>query len=185
MIDHALLANIVVQPLDRATHDRAAFSSSVSRIDNYLRNSASKNARADYEKVFVACRRDERTVLGYYVICPHAVDIESLPEQLRRKMPRRPTISAFYLSIIATDTSVQRRGLGRLLMANAFRRCVAAADEAGGRYLVLDALNEEVARFYRSLGFEALPTHDQEKRMMISMEKIRKAVERAGTAGRG
>jgi ribosomal protein S18 acetylase RimI-like enzyme len=179
MIDHAFLANVAVQPLDRATHDRATFSSSVPRIDNYLRNNAGKNASADYEKVYVACRRGESTILGYYVICPHAVDIESLPDQMRRKMPRRPTVSAFYLSIIATDASVQRRGLGRFLMAHAFRRCVAAANEAGGHFLVLDALNEDAARFYRSLGFEALPTHDREKRMMISMAKVRKAVERA------
>jgi hypothetical protein len=58
-------------------------------------------------------------------------------------------------------------------MANAFQRCVAAADIVGAHFLVLDALNEDAARLYRRLGLVDLPGH--EPRMLIKMNIIRKA----------
>jgi hypothetical protein len=79
--------------------------------------------------------------------------------------------------MFARDLSVRGKGLGPLLLADVFRRCIAAADIVGGRFIVLDALDENAERLYASMGFQALPS--QPRRMVISMEKVRKSAEAA------
>lgn len=72
---------------------------------------------------------------------------------------------------------MQGHEVGSFLMADALRRSVAAADIIGGRFMVLDAINEDAARMYRRLGFVDLPS--QSGRMLLSMTVIRKAVAKA------
>jgi GNAT superfamily N-acetyltransferase len=77
--------------------------------------------------------------------------------------------------MFARDLSVRGKGLGPLLLADVFSRCIAAADIVGGRFIVLDALDERAERLYASMGFRALPS--QPRRMVISMAKVRKSAE--------
>lgn len=77
--------------------------------------------------------------------------------------------------MIAANRSVRGKGLGTLLLLDVFERCLAASKIAGGRFIVLDAINEEAAKFYRSMGFE--PLVSQPSRMIISMAKIRRNAE--------
>jgi len=69
------------------------------------------------------------------------------------------------------------KGLGSLLLADVLDRCLTVADIVGGRFIVLDALNEKAALLYARVGFAALPA--QQGRMVISMAKVRKNAETA------
>ena len=77
--------------------------------------------------------------------------------------------------MIGVDGKVQRRGLGQVLLADVFARCVEVADSIGAAFIVLDSLNDDAARLYRHHGFHDLP--GQKSRMLISMAKVRAAVE--------
>jgi len=176
MTDEPWLARLTIEPLDRQKHGRAAFACGVDRIDNFLRNNAVRQAEQDHAKVYVAIEPPEPRILGYYALSPHAIDIQSLPLADQKKMPRVPTISAIYLSIIGVDQSVQNRGLGKLLLADALKCCVNAANITGGHFVVLDALNEDAARLYRRIGFVDLPSPDRPTRMLMTMAKVRAAV---------
>src|SRR5271154_1540715 len=121
--DEAWLSSLVIEPIDRAKHDRSAFTCGIDRIDNFLKNNAAKQADADFAKVYVAVEPPSTEVVGYYALCPHAIDISSLPAEDQKRMPRYPTISAIYLSVIAVVKSRQRRGLGSFLMADALKLC--------------------------------------------------------------
>jgi GNAT superfamily N-acetyltransferase len=116
-------------------------------------------------------------IIGFYALSPHAIDRERLPQD--KTLPRHERLSAIYLSMIAVDTSVQGKGIGSFLTANALAKCVDIADLGGGRYVVLDALNENAARLYRRLGFVDLPS--QPLRMVIAMATVRKAINRPVT----
>lgn len=61
------------------------------------------------------------------------------------------------------------------------RGTLAAAEIVGGRFIVLDAINEKAAALYRRVGFQELPSHPG--RMIISIAKVRRnAQEAAGRA---
>jgi len=178
--DEPWLARLVIEPLDRQKHDRAAFSCGETRIDNFLKNPAAKHADQDFSKTYVAIEPPSSTILGYYALCPHAIDVSTLPPKDQKLMPRHPTIGAIYLSMIGVDASAQNRGLGTLLVADALGVCVAVADKVGGAFIVLDALNDNNARLYRRIGFADLPAPGQERRMLMSMAKVRAGVAAAG-----
>lgn len=65
------------------------------------------------------------------------------------------------------------------LLADVFVRCVAVAAGIGAAFIVLNAISEDAGRLYRDRGFHDLPIPGQETRMLISMTKLRAAVEAA------
>jgi ribosomal protein S18 acetylase RimI-like enzyme len=182
-IDEEWLSGLRIEPLDRQNHDRAAFSCGVDRLDNFLKNTAARQADEDFTKVYVVLGSPSNRVLGYYSISAHVIDVRTLPEKDRKRMPRYPAIPAIYISMIAVDTTVQNRGLGTFLMADAFKRCASVADQIGTHFIVLDALNENAARMYRRQGFHDVPTSGPELRMLITMTKVRKAIQVAACKG--
>ena len=177
MIDRAFLARLRIEPLDRNKHDRAAFHSGVDRVDNFLHKTAARQQDADHTRVYVACLDDGNDVVGYYALNSHAIDITSLPEEKRKSLPRYPTISAIYLSMVGFRSDYQGKGGGTFLLMDALKRAAKAADIVGAHFLVLDALNERAAKLYREIGFIDLPNH--EPRMLMNMEAVRAAIAKA------
>jgi ribosomal protein S18 acetylase RimI-like enzyme len=171
--DHAFLARVRIEPLDRKIHDRAAFSCGERRIDNFIKNTATRLQDDDLTRAEVACLDASHAVIGFYSINNHAVDVSALQMDVRKKLPRHDTLGAIYLSMLGVHENYQCRGLGKKLMKSAFTRCIAIADLSGAYYLVLDALDENAASLYRSLGFEELPSHPN--RMLITIKTIRAA----------
>src|SRR5271169_1566063 len=98
--DETWLSRLRIEPLDRGKHDRAAFSCGVTTLDNFLKSTAARQADEDLTKVYVATDPPEKRVLGYYSISAHVIDVQSLPEDDQKRMPRYPTIPGMYLSMI-------------------------------------------------------------------------------------
>jgi ribosomal protein S18 acetylase RimI-like enzyme len=170
----AFLARVRIEPLDRKKHDRAAFSCGVDRVDNFLKKTAARQQDDDHTRVSVACLDSSDAIVGYYALNAHAIDVSTLPEADRTRLPSYPTISAIYLSIVGVCSEHQEKGLGSYLLADAFARAARAADIIGAHFFVLDALNERAAGLYRRLGFVDLIGH--EPRMLIAMSQIRRAI---------
>lgn len=180
--DKQLLSRLLVEPLDRKRHDRAAFSSGVGRIDNFLKITASRHVQEDHGKVYVTIEPPSNRIIGFFALSPHSIDVQSLPETHRKRMPRLPTVSAIYLSMVGVDMTMQGRGVGTFLMGEALRKCVAGADIMGGCFIVLDSINEDAARMYRRIGFVDLPS--QPGRMLIAMTTVRMALPAAAQRDR-
>lgn len=172
MSDAAFLARVRVEPLGQK-HDRAAFACGDERLDNFIIKTAGRQQELDIARTYVGCLDQEFIVIAYYALNSHFIDVTTLPAEVRKKLPNYETIPAIYLSKLGVHSECQNKGLGKRLMAHAFRRCIEAADLVGAHFLVLDALNENAARLYRRLGFVDLPGH--EPRMLIKMSIIRAA----------
>ncbi len=72
---------------------------------------------------------------------------------------------------LAVDKREQGAGLGTRLLADALRMAVLAGESVGARLVVVDALNEPAAGFYRRHGFtESL---DHSLRLYRRMKDIR------------
>lgn len=173
--DRELLAKLAVEPLDRDKHDHAGFSCGVEALDRYLQNYAAKQADRLEMAIFVACEHGGGAVLGYYALRAHAIEISTLPETEHKKFARYPTVPAVYLSMLATATTHQGRGIGSWLLRDALLRCLAAqAQGPATRFVVLDALSDRVVETYRKAGFVELPSHP--RRMLIDLLTVKKAL---------
>ncbi|MDE2346592.1 MAG: GNAT family N-acetyltransferase, partial [Gammaproteobacteria bacterium] len=88
-----------------------------------------------------------------------------------RRYPR--LIPAARLARLAVTQTRQRSGLGRLLLVDAMRRCLAVAESVGIIGLFVDAKDEAAARYYAQYGFIPLP--DQPLTLFLSMDNLRQA----------
>jgi ribosomal protein S18 acetylase RimI-like enzyme len=173
--DLALLKRLKIEPLDRNTHDRAAFSCGNDKIDNFLKINAAGQQDQDITKAYVIVEPPSPRVLGFYAMNAHSIDATVVPEALRKKLPKYPNFSAVYISVIGTQKDLQGKGIGSILLADALKRCIEIADKAGSFAVVLDALNDDAARLYRKIGFIDIPSEQHDRRMMISMQAVRKS----------
>lgn len=91
-------------------------------------------------------------------------------------MSKRFPIPAVRLARLAVDGRHQRQGLGAALLADAMRRAVRAADEVGIRAVLVDALDDDAAAFYRRFGFHSLT--DDGLTLMATVAELRGALAR-------
>lgn len=134
-------------------HDVELFISGVESLDLWLKRRALKNQTTGASRTFVACDGDR--VLAYYALASSAVTIDATPSRFRRNMP--DPIPVVVLGRLAVDQSHQGRGFGRVLVQDAGRRIIQAADTIGMRGLLVHALSVEAKAFYERIGFEPSP----------------------------
>ncbi len=131
-------------------HDRKTFECGEPSLDDWLARMALQQQGKNHARTRVLV--DEATptrILGYYTLIPHVIDTGQLPGTV--KVPRR--LGCVLLGRLAVDREAQGRGLGRWMLVDAVARTRATIAEAGGIGLVVDALHERAAEFYRGFGF--------------------------------
>jgi GNAT superfamily N-acetyltransferase len=96
---------------------------------------------------------DDGMLAGFYALAPVSAQRGEAGGMLDRNAPEQ--VPALLLARLGVDRRHQRHGLGRALVADAAERARAAASQVGGRALLVDAKNPEVAAWYGRLGFRA------------------------------
>jgi GNAT superfamily N-acetyltransferase len=109
-----------------------------------------------------------------------AVVASVLPRRVRTGQPPDP-IPCLLLGQLATDRSYSGQGLGTGLLKHALMRCVAGARVTLGRALVVHALDEQAAAFWRRRGF--LPSKDEPLTLFRSLADIAASLQSAGEGG--
>lgn len=99
----------------------------------------------------------DREVVAFFTLAGHLVRRADAPPRLGRGSPE--AIPALLLARLALDRRLHGQGLGAELLWDALSRSVAAADAAGARLVVVDALDAGAAAFYECYGFRAAPGH--------------------------
>ena len=94
-------------------------------------------------------------VIAYACLSAGAILLAEVPGALRRNMP--DPLPVVVLGRLAVDLRQQGQGLGSALVADAMRRSLAARRLVGARALLVHAIDEQAAAFYRSLGFRPSP----------------------------
>lgn len=158
-------AKCIIEPLDTARHNRAAFSCGIDQVDNYFRKTANKLAQTGNVRVHVMTSTGGE-VVGFYATNAHAVHYTDLPDTFRRGRPGHGHIPAAYISMIGVDLRHQRKGYGGDLLVDCLHRIAGAADAIGIRVVLLDvldcgdpALTLRRKELYASYGFMALPSN--------------------------
>jgi GNAT superfamily N-acetyltransferase len=149
-----------------ARHDVTRFSCGQPALDHWLKTRALANQDKGFTVVMVV--HDAGRVVGYYGLAPTAVVAAVMPRRVRTGQPPDPI--PCLLGQLATDTAYAGSGIGTGLLKHALARCVAGARLIGGRALVVHALDDQAAAFWRRRGF--LPSRDDPLTLFRSLPDI-------------
>lgn len=153
-------------------HQLGDFDSGVPALDTWLHNYAGQSGRADMAVTYVA-HVDDR-VIGYFAITASEVAQDDAPAELTRRVARYP-IPVIRLARLAVDLGHRGTGLGAALLREALVRSAQAADIIGARAVVVDAKDDEAARFYEHFEFEPFP--GDARKLFLMMKDLRELID--------
>ena len=133
-----------------AAHDASDFACGKPALDHWLKTRALSNQEKGFTAVVVV--HEEGRIIGYYGLAPTAVVPDVLPRSIRSGQPPDP-VPCLLLGQLATDPRWAGRGIGTGLLKDALERCVTAATLIGGRALMVNAIDDDAAAFWRKRGF--------------------------------
>ena len=139
--------------LDTRLHQRAKFRCGVPALDSYLQQQAGQHQRDGIATTHVLTDdSDPARMLGYATLAAAQLRLRELQAPDRRRLPAYP-VPAVRLGRLAVATEAQGNGYGRLLLGHATNCSLALRGQLGVRLLLVDALDERAAAFYRLYGF--------------------------------
>ncbi|TAN02793.1 MAG: GNAT family N-acetyltransferase [Rhodanobacteraceae bacterium] len=147
-----------IERLDLRIHDRERFDCGEVSLNHYLRRLAGQHLRDGIATTQVLVDEGAPSrILGFYTLAAAQVALDVLQPADRRRLPRYP-VPAARLARLAVVHAEHGHGLGAALLQDAVKRCLALRADLGVLVLVVDALSEGPAAFYRLYGFRNTST---------------------------
>jgi GNAT superfamily N-acetyltransferase len=144
-------------------------------LNDWLRRFALTNQQNDSARTYVFHRANR--VVGYYSLLAGSVRKEESPARIAKGLAKHP-IGVILLARLAVNRNECGAGLGKTLLADALARALTAADAIGARAILVHAIDEEAASFYKKFGFEASPLDP--KQLMLLMKDLRATLKSIG-----
>jgi GNAT superfamily N-acetyltransferase len=148
-------------------HDCSDFRCGKQSLDDWLKELALYNQRANYTRTFVV-ETLEMKVRAYYALCTGMIMRRNLRWD-QGSWPSPEQIPVALLARFAVHYELQGQGIGMALLASALRNVVSASQVVAFRAVMVDALDQQAANFYKRVGFREtkisplkliLPTQD-------------------------
>ncbi len=155
-------------PLTR-DHDVSEFRCGKKPMDRWLRRHALGNEGRG-SRTFVICEGNK--VVGYYALATGGEEPANVSPDLAENMPKQ--IPLLVLGRLAIDERYQKQGLGKALLKDALARYLGISREVGTRALLVHAIDEDAAGYYRQFGFQRFP--DGSLTLFLSTEQIAAAL---------
>lgn len=144
-------------------HEVSRFRCGNEVLDEWLARHAATSQAKRTSVTYVWTRRDA-VVVAYYSLAPHVIENSELPRRLPRQIP------AILLARLALSEDLRGSGLGGVLLYDAMARAVGASTQVGGRYVVVDAIDDDAERFYQHFGFSSSPRPSRLVRKVSDIE---------------
>jgi len=144
-------------------------------LNDWLRRFAMTNQQNDSARTYVLHRANR--VVGYYSLSAGSVRKEESPARIAKGLAKHP-IGVILLARLAVDRNEHGAGLGKTMLVDALTRALAAADAIGARAILVHAIDEEAASFYKKFGFESSPLDP--KQLVLLMKDLRATLKSAG-----
>lgn len=159
-----------IEPLHQ-DHNFDSFDCGNEGLSEWLKKHAF-NAVGQDTRTYVLVDDRSGLVVGYFAIAPHMVAREDVPARVGRGAPRQ--IPAILLAKLALDRGAQGQGLGAELLVRALGMIVEAARVAGGKLVVVDAIDKAAVAFYEHHNFESFSKGGA--RLVMKLSTVAKAL---------
>lgn len=157
------------------SQDRNTFCCGNDRIDRYFRETVGQDIKRDYVKCFLAIEDETDRLAGFYTLSANGIPLTEIPDDLKKKMPRYPTVPVGLIGWLGRHVDFAGRGLGEALLFDAIKR-IAGNTTIGLHAIIVDAIDGKAVEFYRGYGFVRLAA-DRPDRMYLPVATARKVVE--------
>lgn len=159
-------------------HDRAAFTCGEYALDRYLKQSAGQDLRRGLAVTYVLAESTTPDVIaGFYTLSASSVPLDTFPDETARRLARYPNVPVALIGRLATDIRYRGQHCGsRPLVDALIRICTISETVIGLSAAVVDAKNEDAARFYEHFGFTRFQ-HSVPPRLFIPLKTARAAVQ--------
>ena len=158
----------VVEPLG-PKHDRAAFSCGVEILDAYLHKQAGQDLKKRVAVPFVITP-DGTTIAGYYTLSQYSLQLDEVPAEVAKKLPKYPIVPATLLGRLAVSVAFRGQGHGATLLMDALYRTLQHSREVASAGVIVDAKDAAALAFYTKYGFLELPRI--ERRLFLPMGTV-------------
>lgn len=145
-------APLVIERLDKNIHNRNDFDCGEPSLNEYLQSTARQHMEKGFAQVWVAVSSPESPqILGYYTLSAGALEPEAMPGRSPIK-----SVPVILLGRLAVNERYRGQQIGVRLLFHAQRSTLLLSRGVGVHALVVHALNEKAAAFYRKYDFEEL-----------------------------
>ena len=162
-------ARLRIEPL--AGHDRTLFSCGEPAVDEWFRERASQMSRRGLAAVHLLVEQATGTVVGFYTLSNYTVVATDLPTNIGKGMPRSLALPAHLIGQLGVDQRHQGQGYGELLLYDALTPAARMTGDSASLGVVVHALSDRAAAWYRRHGFEPFPGHPLH--LIMRMKDIR------------
>ena len=159
MADETEKLRFAVEPLG-PKHDRAAFSCSADILDAYLHKQAGQDLKKRVAVPFVITP-DGTTIAGYYTLSQYSVQLDDIPVEVAKKLPKYSMVPATLLGRLAVSVAFRGQRHGATLLMDALYRTLQHSREVASAGVIVDAKDAAALAFYRKYGFLELPRIEQ------------------------
>jgi predicted N-acetyltransferase YhbS len=151
-------------------HELGAFDCGVPSLNQWLTGHARRAQAADTARTYVWAE-DSGDVVAYYSIAPTQLFRRELSSNLAGGYS---VVPGYLLARLALDQSLHGQGLGSDLLVDALTTVVRASETGAGRVVVVDAIDDRAAAFYRRHDFK--PVAGTANRLVMKVATARKAL---------
>jgi GNAT superfamily N-acetyltransferase len=152
------------------THKRNEFDCGNELLNNYIKTQASQDIKRKLSACFVLADHTTNCIIGFYTLSNNSIPISKLPGIISKKLPKSYNhIPTTLLGRLAIDKKSQGKGLGKILLIDALRKCYEISDEIGSFAVIVDPIDHNAELFYEKYDFIKLP---ESGKMFIAIKTL-------------
>ena len=162
--------------LDKSVHDRVSFDCGEIELNQFIQEYADRHMRIGISNTMVlpaskSLPGGKYPICAFYTITPGQIARETLPEQLKKKLPFYP-VPIFLIAQMAVHSKCQGQGLGKITLIKALEYLWGINKDISAYAVIVDCLNTDVVNFYLQFEFQALNHDAGQTRMFLPMKTV-------------
>lgn len=165
---------VILFDLLERKHLRNDFDCNNDDLNTFIQKLALQYQKRQITNTFIAYDpKNPSRILGFYSVNSGSIKNEDFPGEIGRKLPKHP-IPVILVARLAVDVTRQGKGIGKLLLFDALRRALNAANEIAANAVIVNAKDDNAKAFYEKYGFREL--NNNPLSLFITMKEIEQVV---------
>lgn len=148
-----------IEPIQKDfPYDISAFDCGNEALNTFLSEHLQRQDERQILRGYIYIERGESKskVLGFFTLAGGSFERSRFPSKSQQKKIPYSNTPCIILGRLAVDKTVQRQGIGEMLVIKAAKVVLQSANAIGLHGMFVDAKNDAACKFYENLGFTRL-----------------------------